>query len=1096
MVVDFLWLKNVNPKFNGSKHFRVQSYRIYEVEETARIRESRHRQLICGAVPHIHESPRWEAALNRETQRGHIPHRDPRSVGVFTGSGFSAKEDASNRTWRHLNVRGAAHQRSSGLTQLGGRILKCILRPKSEINMEEYRDMRMLTAVQQRSFWRIRTFLSSPDIATLARFTSFAHAVCAQVASRKYLRVEQAEVIDRLVDRSSDEVDGECWHTECGLTGQAGTSGVGGKTDEGGKSEIEDEGTYVARFALSSFFSPTSYPWVGYTMKQPDTPPPSGGREEVPLGACSFCRYGLYGDGHVDSLGDSMNHKEGWEVGHQGRTRTRQRGAAPSNGSAPPPRTNNKKFGAIICVCSRVILNVLANAVVERLRYLCAHRLCFLLEKLTATPVAKGQGIAGGSSWRCIKVILPLRFNQRLQFLLPVECLYQIQQSKNKTTYHANYWLTPTIRMYVPIRLSGFGSNIKPLVQERSPEVERRVVRLMLAVGREPIPEELKLLRTRPHFLVRLQGHLGRCGFAVFARHEQLGCWLSGLEWGQEKTTQEDHVAWVARDGGSRTVIKGSSHAPRPSGAFDLLSPTSLASPSSPSLHPLHPLKMSQVLPSGPYVTGAILAIAPSIAPAKNVSSRRPFQFYVVARGSSTGLFDDWLIASPLVTGFPGAQFRGCHSWEEAMAAYHTAMEALPTPPIEHPLSLVHHFADPENGSEGSAIDDQDQPSEPLTLQPPPYGPTPSITPAAQPAPAPSTSVAQPAPLTSVAQPALSTSVTQPALTPSVAQPVPSNSAAVASARSSHNASSNEADASATTAGSLRIPRPQPGTYREEDLDELEEQMRQLNVDDMLDFLSGRRVPGSSAASDEQPIVMTVSLARNPNPGQGEGAFRILVRTNLSVGSPQTMDVGMLNESAQDAAAVLPPVAVEDADNDNDGDGGYSTAPHSPIQFASGSLPSDVSNISLVSTPSASLSLSSVTTSSVAHAAAGPGDTRETSALDAAINAPRILVRGSPAWRGGAPTATRPRAPTGAQAFPSSGQRTPQASTSHASSSSARPSAASDNKWFAVARGHVQGVFRGPLTNIIPFIVDFPGAFFAAFSTRAAAVDWFIEHEV
>ncbi|KAI0039989.1 hypothetical protein FA95DRAFT_1577241 [Auriscalpium vulgare] len=490
---------------------------------------------------------------------------------------------------------------------------------------------------------------------------------------------------------------------------------------------------------------------------------------------------------------------------------------------------------------------------------------------------------------------------------------------------------------------------------------------------------------------------------------------------------------------------------------------------------------------SGPPVPHAFLS---------NPRSRRPYHFYVVARGTQAGMFDDWLMASPLVTGFPGAQFRGYHDYDDAVAAYHAAMEALPAPVDEHPNSLVFHFEDPDAGSLPSDIDDQ--PSEPLTIQPPPYGAAPPIAPAAQPAP--STSSTQPTPPTQPVQPAQETSSVQsvqPAPLTSTAPSALSHSAAVAPGSSLRNASGNEADASTTSAGSLRIPRPQPGTYNEQDLDELEEQMRQLNVDDMLDFLSGRRVPGSSAASSEEPIVMTVSLARNPNPAHGEGAFRILVRTNLSVGSPQSMDVGMLNESAQDAAAVLPPIAVEDADHDHD-DGGYSTAPHSPIEFASGGLPSDVSSLSVVSTPSASPSLSSVTTSSAQRAAAGPADPCETAALNAAVIPPR---RGSLARHGAVPTSTRPRAPTGARAFPPSGGRTPHASTSSSvratasGSSSACPSAASDDGWFAVVRGHVQGVFRGPLTNIIPFIVDFPGPFFAEFSTRDAAVQWFIESQ-
>ncbi|KAI0037255.1 hypothetical protein FA95DRAFT_1578953, partial [Auriscalpium vulgare] len=170
---------------------------------------------------------------------------------------------------------------------------------------------------------------------------------------------------------------------------------------------------------------------------------------------------------------------------------------------------------------------------------------------------------------------------------------------------------------------------------------------------------------------------------------------------------------------------------------------------------------------------------------------------------------------------------------------------------------------------------------------------------------------------------------------------------------------------------------------RFEDLDELTAVLHSLNVDDMLNFLSGRRVPGSNVSSDEAPVVMSVSIARNPQPGPGEDAFRVLVRTNLS-----------------ERAEVYP--CPDDDEVDDDGPA-FSTAPPSPSRTpeprssrtpepSSSRTPEpsspNVSAISIISTPPSTPSLHSVPASSVAGAAQDAPDI-------AAIEAPVPMLRRS-----------------------------------------------------------------------------------------------------
>ncbi|KAI0059392.1 hypothetical protein BV25DRAFT_1918620 [Artomyces pyxidatus] len=55
-------------------------------------------------------------------------------------------------------------------------------------------------------------------------------------------------------------------------------------------------------------------------------------------------------------------------------------------------------------------------------------------------------------------------------------------------------------------------------------------------------------------------------------------------------------------------------------------------------------------------------------------------------------------------------------------------------------------------------------------------------------------------------------------------------------------------------------------------------------------------------------------------------------------------------------------------------------------------------------------------------------------------------------------------------------------------------SAPDGDLWYAVVRGHEEGVFPGPLTNIREKIINFDNTFFRGFQSIEDAGEWFVEH--
>ncbi|KAI0039998.1 hypothetical protein FA95DRAFT_1612141 [Auriscalpium vulgare] len=415
---------------------------------------------------------------------------------------------------------------------------------------------------------------------------------------------------------------------------------------------------------------------------------------------------------------------------------------------------------------------------------------------------------------------------------------------------------------------------------------------------------------------------------------------------------------------------------------------------------------------SGPPPNGPPgLSTTPNIARA---GKGRRYAFYVVVNGEFVGVFSDWLVAAPLITGWPGAQFRGFHLFEEAASAYHTAMSALTVAPSEHPSSLVFHFANPA----GDALSVEDShaaahgaalPSIPATVPSSPNFGSSALPPSAAPA--------------SAAAPA---------------QPAAASSSVVSS---QFPGTVSQASTSAKSRGKVARPPSQ------DELNALMDVMQSLELDDLLKYLIGRRNPPlCDEPSEDQPVVMTVALLRD-EARDGASGYRVVTRT------------------------YTPPVDDQEADT-------YSTAPPS-LSPSHASLATDTGSMSVVSTPSASPSLSSMTRTSCESLSSA--DQRAAITLNLPFG-----------------TEARSATPTGAlrsavNVASSSVDRTPRSSVAPAG---ATPSGQEDgDKWYVVLRGHMMGIFRGPIHNICTFIVNYPGAHFVGFSTRAAAVAWFAEQD-
>ncbi|KAI0039252.1 hypothetical protein FA95DRAFT_1577719 [Auriscalpium vulgare] len=454
---------------------------------------------------------------------------------------------------------------------------------------------------------------------------------------------------------------------------------------------------------------------------------------------------------------------------------------------------------------------------------------------------------------------------------------------------------------------------------------------------------------------------------------------------------------------------------------------------------------MSQA-PLDPTPPGGPPGLTQSDFPSRGGKSRR-YAFYAVVIGAQVGVFSEWLIAAPLVVGFPNAQYSGFHRFQDAYAVYMAAMAGQTHPPPEHPQSLVSHL------QPGAAMENpEDHPAPPASPSPShdaPHGA--------------GASVHDP--------PAVPAVVPSPASVPVAPSPVaPSHASPVAP----------------SFASPVARRRPLAPASSAADIEQLEAAMHSLNVRDMMEFLDGRRVPGTDAQSEEPAAVLTVSVASNPNPRPGEDRYRVLVRTNLS-----------------EEADVLP-CPSDDEGDENDARGAFSTAPSSPALSDRAATPSPPggSNASVISI-STSPSLSSVTMSSVAPAAPSEGiatldqvlpqlDTslaacqrrcpctncRRRQQFDQAVQecaTPSVL----PAAPVSGPSNILPRFPL----------------VRHTPVLPPAPVREDGDEWYAVVRGHVHGVFRGPLLQVRAFIVNFDGAFFRGFQTRAAALAWFIEHD-
>ncbi|KAI0039150.1 hypothetical protein FA95DRAFT_1612797 [Auriscalpium vulgare] len=219
-------------------------------------------------------------------------------------------------------------------------------------------------------------------------------------------------------------------------------------------------------------------------------------------------------------------------------------------------------------------------------------------------------------------------------------------------------------------------------------------------------------------------------------------------------------------------------------------------------------------------------SIAPTNVP--HAGKNRRFEYYTVTEGSEVGVFVDWLIAAPLVVGWPGAQMKGFHDLVRASAAYHRAMDSRVDLPSEHPLSLVFHFANPAAGS-------------PETHHAAPASaPTPVIPPAASASLAPSSSAPTP-----VAPPTAS-----PSWAPSSSAPTSAHAPAKAKSPS------------------------------EAQLETLANVLRDVDIEDLLAIARGRH---RDDGGPEESSIMKLSLLVNPNPNppSDEPPCRVIVQHNV-----------------------------------------------------------------------------------------------------------------------------------------------------------------------------------------------------------------------
>ncbi|KAI0039080.1 hypothetical protein FA95DRAFT_1577834 [Auriscalpium vulgare] len=241
--------------------------------------------------------------------------------------------------------------------------------------------------------------------------------------------------------------------------------------------------------------------------------------------------------------------------------------------------------------------------------------------------------------------------------------------------------------------------------------------------------------------------------------------------------------------------------------------------------------------------------VSPPPAPdAPRVSSRRRFAFYAVVQGLMVGVFREWLTASALIVGWPGAQFREYHTFEEAQAAYHSGMAANPHPPAEHPSSLIFHFANPA----ADAAKPEDDPAKP---------PADGAAPAAG-GNAPATGDVSATPLATV---------------PFLATPGATAAPHVTAAPHATAASPASAVPPPFVVDTTR--QAAPATHpsvAEAYLEELSTVMHNMNVDTLVSLLQDR-VDGMT------PAVMTLLLAVRPNRRRGDGHQQVSAVEGTSV---------------------------------------------------------------------------------------------------------------------------------------------------------------------------------------------------------------------
>ncbi|KAI0045099.1 hypothetical protein FA95DRAFT_1574011 [Auriscalpium vulgare] len=492
------------------------------------------------------------------------------------------------------------------------------------------------------------------------------------------------------------------------------------------------------------------------------------------------------------------------------------------------------------------------------------------------------------------------------------------------------------------------------------------------------------------------------------------------------------------------------------------------------------------------------IPIATSGSQFPRVSSRRRFAFYAVVVGLQAGVFQEWLTASALVVGWPGAQFRGYHTLEEAAAAYHSGMAANPNPPAEHPASLVFHYAHPAAGDAEPPAGDAEPPAGnadppaggaelPAGNAEPPAADVPATPPSNAPASPPIPVISVPTPVVLAPTPPVSVAP-HASLVPS---PAFANTETVATSTSE-----------GTTAG---------------DLEELSSVMHSLNVQNLVRILE-------VGAEGRRPAIMSLSIAVRPNRRRGESRYTALVRTNDSAGHTE-LRLPAYESDGEDNDSEAPSASQDDFINVPSPS---PASPPSPLPAPTPPSPSP-SSVSAVP-PSSSTELESLSdvsdvtdTVSVRGFLAGPSNAFTfpgcPSPIEVAVTTDTTVV-GAPAP---APTPARAPSPppvaSGSRTRPlHSGLGGPTSSTgrfnagrSHRRGSylqahiaQAHVEASPDGEqWYAIAAGFEIGVFRGPFvlmmcisSEIRDLVNGFPGARFRGFSTRAPAEAWFAHHAI